>query len=187
MYYPQKINAKKTDFIIRTMIIIQAIFSIGIVILNTVLTPNIHWAGVCNAGIIYIWITVLYSINKNRNIASHIFLQTIAMSILCVYIDYKTGFKAWSINIAIPSIVIIANITMLILSIVEHRRYIGYAIYQLLVVLFSVIPIILVYENYINDKTLSIIATIISAINLLLSLILNSKDIKEVIIRKFHI
>lgn len=28
-----------------------------------------HWAALANAGIIYTWITVIYSINKNTNIA----------------------------------------------------------------------------------------------------------------------
>lgn len=187
MYYPQKINAKKTDFIIKTLILAQVIFGIGLVLLNSLLTPSVHWAGICNAGIAYVWITVLYSINKNRNIAGHVFLQTIAISLLCVYIDYKIGFQAWSINISIPSIVIISNITMLVLDIVCHRKYIRYALYQLLIVLFSIIPIVLVYENYVHDKTLSIIATSISALNLIISLALNARDIKEMIIRKFHL
>lgn len=59
--------------------------------------------------------------------------------------------------------------------------------YQLLIVIVSTIPIFLVYENLVQDKTLSIIATTISGVNLILSLSLSAKDIKEVIVRKFHI
>lgn len=136
---------------------------------------------------LYIWVTVLYSINKNINIAGHVLIQTIAISLLTVYIDYKTGFKAWSVNLSIPIIIIIANITMLILTIISRKKYIKYAVYQLLIVIVSTIPIFLVYENLVQDKTLSIIATTISGVNLILSLSLSAKDIKEVIVRKFHI
>ena len=156
------------------------------VIINTLTTPNIHWAGFCNAGIIYVWITVLYSINKNINIAGHVLIQAIAISILTIYIDYKIGFKAWSINIAIPIVIIIANITMLILTIVSHKKYIKYAIYQLVIIAISLLPILFVYENWVQEKTLSIIASGISILNFILTLALCSKDIKEVIIRKFH-
>lgn len=187
MLYPQKINAKKTDLIIKIAIIISVFVGVMLVFINRITTPKIHWAGLCNAGIIYIWITVLYSINKNINIAGHVLVQTIAISLLTVYIDYKTGFKSWSINLAIPIIIIIANITMLILTIISHRKYIKYALYQLLIVIVSTIPIFLVYEDYVQDKTLSIVATAISGVNLIISLALSAKDIKEVIVRKFHI
>ena len=76
---------------------------------------------------------------------------------------------------------------MLILTIISRKKYIKYAVYQLLIVIVSTIPIFLVYENLVQDKTLSIIATTISGVNLILSLSLSAKDIKEVIVRKFHI
>ena len=70
MLYPQKINAKNMDLIIKISIIISVFLGIFLVFLNRMTTPNIHWAGLCNAGIIYIWVTVLYSINTNNcNIA----------------------------------------------------------------------------------------------------------------------
>ena len=187
MLYPQKINAKKTDFIIRIAILVSFIVGVGLVLINRFTTPDIRWAGYCNAGIIYVWITVLYALNKNINIASHLFIQMIALSILCVYFDYRLGFEAWSINLAIPMIVIIINIAMLILSVASYNNYIRYAFFQLLIVLTSLVPIFLVYEHLVNDKTLSIVATGISGFNLLISLIFHFKDIKEEIIRKFHI
>ena len=81
----------------------------------------------------------------------------------------------------------IANITMLLLTIISHKKYIRYAIYQLIIVLFSMLPIILITERLIRNTTLSIIATSISGLNLLITLILCSKDVKEAIIRNFHI
>ena len=186
MIYPQKLNSKKSDKIIGISALISIIIGIGIVIINTLVTPKIKWAALCNCGIAYTWLTVIYSVRKNTNIAGHVLLQTIAVSILTIYIDYKTGFKGWSTDIAIPIMIIIANITMLILTIVSYKKYLKYAIYQLLIVLFSMIPIVLIAENVVHNKTLSVIACTICIINFILSLILCSKDVKEAIIRKFH-
>lgn len=186
MLYPQKINAKKTGFIIKMAILISFVVGILLVFINRFTTPEIKWAGYCNAGIIYVWVTVLYALNKNINMASHLFIQMVALSALCVYIDIRLGFEAWSINLAIPMIVIIINITMLILSIASYSNYIRYAFVQLLIVLASSVPLFLVYENMVNDKTLSIVATSISGVNLLFSLIFHSKDLKEEIVKKFH-
>ena len=187
MLYPQKINAKKTNFILKMGILISFLVGVGLVLINRFTTPDIRWAGYCNAGILYVWVTVLYALNKNINIASHLFIQMISLSLLCVYFDIRLGFQAWSINLAIPMIVIISNTAMVILSIASYNNYMRYAFFQLLIVLVSLVPIFLVYENLINDKTLSIVASGVSGLNLLMSFIFHFKDIKEEVIRKFHL
>ena len=113
-------------------------------------------------------------------------IQTLAISLLTAYIDYRIGFRGWSIEIAIPIIIIISNLTMLILTIVSYKRYIRYAIYQLIIVLFSALPAVFMTERIIHNNALSIIATIISLLNFIICLVFCSKDIKEAIVRKFH-
>ena len=186
MIYPKKIKAKKSAKLIKILLIASFAIAILLTIINKLTTPNIPWAALANSGIIYSWITVMYSIKKNINIAGHVLLQTIAIAILTFYIDYKIGWKGWSFSISIPIIIMIANITMLILTIVSHKKYIKYAIYQIIILCFSILPVMFMTENIIQDKILSIIAVGISGINLLLTLILSAKDVKEAIVRKFH-
>ncbi len=186
MIYPKKLSSKKGELILKICIICSILMAIVLFIINKALTPQIPWAALTNAGIVYIWVTVLYAINKNINIAGHVLVQTIAISILSIYIDYMLGFRGWAINIAIPILIIISNITMLVLTIVSHKKYIKYAIYQLVIVIFSMIPVVLMHENYINNKVLTIVATGISILNLILTLTLCATDVKEAVIRKFH-
>jgi hypothetical protein len=186
MIYPEKVKAKKSDKIIKILIGVSIGIAFILVLINKLTTPNIPWAALANSGILYIWITVMYSIKKNVNIAGHVLLQTIAISLLTVYFDYKLGFKEWSINISIPIIIIIANITMLVLTIVSYKKYIKYAIYQLIIVLLSMLPVVFMTENMLYYKTLSAVASGISVLNFVLCLVLCAKDVKEVIIRKFH-
>lgn len=186
MIYPEKIKAKKSGKIIKILMSISLLIAIVLVTINKLTTPHIPWAALANAGIVYIWIVVMYSIKKNINIAGHVLLQLTALSVLTVYMDYLLGNKGWSINMAIPIIIMIANVTMLVLTIVTYKKYMKYAIYQLVIVLFSMVPVILVTEHIVQDKTLSMIATGISVLNLLLCLSLSAKDLKETVIRKFH-
>lgn len=187
MIYPQKINAKKSDRIIKILAVLSIVIALILILINKITTPNIPWAALANAGIIYAWITVVYSINKNINIAGHVLVQTIAISLLTVFVDYKLGFKGWSLDLAIPIMIIIANVTMLVLTIISYKKYIKYAIYQLIIVLFSMLPILFITEKWTHNSILGIIATGISVINLIITISLSAKDVKEVIIRKFHI
>lgn len=187
MIYPEKIKAKKSDKITKILLSTSIGLAFILVVINKLTTPNLPWAALVNAGILYGWIVVMYSIKKNINIAGHVLLQTIALSMLTIYIDYQLGMKGWSINIAIPIMIMIANVTMLVLTIVSYKKYIKYAIYQLMIVFFSMLPVIFVTEHIVQDKTLSVIASGISVLNFVLCLALCAKDVKEEIIRKFHI
>ena len=187
MLYPQKLNRKKSDFIIKIMIGVSVGIAILLILINHLTTPKVHWAGLANAGIIYTWITVIYAINKNTNIAAHVLLQAIAISVLTMYIDYKTGLKGWAINLAIPIIIIIANVTMLVLTIVSYKKYIRYSIYQLIICMLSLIPIFLVHENVIKNVIMSYVASGVSILNFVLTICLCARDVKEEIVRKFHI
>lgn len=187
MIYPKKISAKKSEFILKLLFIISVALAVLLVVINKLTTPQMHWAAICNAGILYTWITVIYSINKNINIAGHVMIQTIAISLLSLYIDYALGNKGWALNISIPIIIIIANTTMLILTIISNRRYIKYAIYQLIILLFSTLPILFIYEKIVQDKTLSYIAIVISLANFVITMLLSANDVKDEIVRKFHL
>ena len=114
-------------------------------------------------------------------------LQMLCVSILIILIDMIIGYKGWSLIIGIPIIAIIANLTMLILTIVSHKKYIRYAIYQLIILLISVIPVILITEEIVKNPVLGEIATGISILNLIITMALCAKDVKEAIIRKFHL
>jgi len=186
MIYPQKINSKKSDKIIYGLIIVSITIAVILFIINKLTTPQIHWSALANCGIIYIWITVIYSIKKGTNIAGHVLIQTILASIVLLYIDKTIGFNGWSVYIGIPIALIVANITMLILTAISYEKYIKYAIYQLMIVLISLMPIILIMKKIIELKFLIRTAIDISVFSLIISLVLCYKDIKEAIIRKIH-
>ena len=187
MIYPEKIKAKKSEKIIKIWMSVSVGVAIILVIINKLLTPTIPWAALANAGILYVWVVVIYAIKKNINIAGHVLLQLIALSILAIYIDYILGRKGWSVNLAIPIMIMIANLTMLVLTIVSYKKYMKYAMCQLVIVFFSMLPVLFMKEQIIKNKILSMIATGISILNFVLCLGLAAKEVKEAILRKFHI
>jgi len=186
MIYPQKLSSKKGEIVLKVLLGVSIAIGLILIIINKFTTPDLHWAALANCGIIYTWITVMYSIKRGTNVAGHVLIQTIAISAVMLYIDDRIGFIGWSINIAIPIILIIANATMLILTIVTRKNYIKYAIYQVMIVLISLISIWFIIDKVVSLKILSNIASMVSILNSLISLILCFKDVKEALVRKFH-
>lgn len=186
MLYPKKLSSKKSNLLIKILLGVSLIIAIVLTIINKLTTPEVHWAALANSGIIYAWITVIYSIHKRTNIAGYVMIQAIAISLLTTYIDYNLGFKGWSLEISIPIIIIIANVTMLVLTIVSHKKYVRYAIYQLVICIYSMIPIYFIQKELIDNYVLSYGAIGISIMNFILTILLSARDVKEAVIRKFH-
>lgn len=115
-------------------------------------------------------------------------IQMIIISLLTLAIDIVIGYSGWSVKIAIPIIIIVANFTMLVLTIVSRKKYLKYALYEIIIFIFSMLPLILTLIKIIpNNSILSIIAVSVSLIVSILILILCGNDINQEIQRRFHI
>ena len=106
MIYPKKISSKKVDTFINIFRICILLISILLLIINKLTTPRIYWSHLCILGFIYIYLTVRYSIASTRNIAGYVTIQTILLALLIYFIDYRLGYRGWSINIAFPILII---------------------------------------------------------------------------------
>lgn len=179
-------NIKKSNFVMNLLLIISFIIITTCVIVNMLTTPNIHWSFICIIGIIYTWITTIYSIKKNKNIAFHVLLQSICVFLVTLFIDISIGYKSWSLNFALPIILMASNVTMITLLIVTRKKYFKYMIYQIVLSLFSTLPFILLKLNITENIIFTCISSGISLVSLILTIILCSKEFKAEIERRFH-
>ena len=109
MLYPKLSNVKRNNIIFIASIAISVIIINILLIINVLVDKTNHWSMLCIAGIIYAYGTVIYTKKRNVNIASNVFAQCLLVSLLILAIDYFLGYRGWSINIAIPIVVIVAN------------------------------------------------------------------------------
>lgn len=186
--YPNVRNTKKSYLIIKIMLVISVIIALVCIIVNLCTSTKYLWSLIVIAGIVYSWVTVIYAVQRNINIASNVMIQSIAVSVLVLCIDFILGYTGWAINLAIPIIICIANITTLVLTIVSINRYYKYAIYQLIIFLLSLIPMVI----YISSKGIivkpifTIISSSIALLAFIMSLALCGKSTVEELERRLH-
>ena len=145
MLYPKLSNIKRNNIILIASIAISIIVINILLIINVLVDKTNHWSMLCIAGIVYVYGTVIYTKKRNINIASNVFVQCLLVSLLILAIDYFIGYSGWSINIAIPIVIMVANSTLMVLTIVSRKRYMRYALYHMLTFLFSMIQLILLF------------------------------------------
>lgn len=172
MLYPKLNHIKRNNIILIISIAISIILIDVLLLINVLVDKTNHWSLLCVAGILYVYGTIIYTKKRNINIASNVFVQCLLVSLLIIAIDYFIGFSGWSLNVSIPIVVIVANSTLMILTIVSRKRYMKYAMYHVLTFLFSMIPLILMFMGIIQNKVLTIVSSSIAAFSLLLTIIL---------------
>lgn len=187
MLYPKLSNVKRNNIIFIASIAISVIIINILLIINVLVDKTNHWSMLCIAGIIYAYGTVIYTKKRNVNIASNVFAQCLLVSLLILAIDYFLGYRGWSINIAIPIVVIVANSTLMILTIISRKRYIRYAVYHMLTFLFSMIPLILLLSGILENKVLTIVSSGVAGLSLLLTIILCGKAMWEETKKRLHV
>ena len=179
MLYPKLSNIKRNNIILIASIAISIIVINILLIINVLVDKTNHWSMLCIAGIIYVYGTVIYTKKRNINIASNVFVQCLLVSLLILAIDYFIGYSGWSINM-------VANSTLMVLTIVSRKRYMRYAMYHMLTFLFSMIQLILLFCGVLENKVLTIVASGIAGLSLLLTVILCGKAMWEETKKRLH-
>lgn len=186
MLYPKISNVKRNNKIITGLMIGSIVLAIALVSINYYTEQKMHWSWLAIIGIIYCWITTIYSIKRNVNIASHVMLQMLCISIGLVLIDYIIGYKGWSMKIGMPIIIIVANVTMCILTIVSRKRYANYSFYQIMILFVTIVMLLLIPLGVTKLNTLYIIASMISIISMIISFLLCRKELINEFRKTFH-
>ncbi len=185
--YPEISNIKKSNLLIKMLLLGSIILGIILLILNMFFGQKYHWAYLSIAGIIYTWITVLTAIKKDVNIATHVMLQVIAAFIITVIIDLCIGYKGWSIKLAFPIITLVANTIILLLSLITKKKYLKYIIYQSMIFFVSAFIAITTILNGNYKNALVITSSFTSIIALIITILICRSNLDEQMGRRFHL
>lgn len=187
MLYPSISNVNKSNKIIKGMLFFSVVISMILLVINYVTTKEFHWALLAILGIMYLWITTIYSIKKNVNIAFHVMLQMLCTSVLLIGIDIILGYRGWSITMGVPIIIIVANLSMVILAIVSHKKYAKYAIYQIIIFIVTLIMLGLIPLKVAKLNVIYLVAFGIAIVTLIVSFCLSGKELISEIRKRFHL
>ena len=114
-------------------------------------------------------------------------IETVGLQALLFMIDWVLGYQGWSVNYAIPSTILFADIAVVFLILVNQLNWQSYFMYQIAITIFSFIPIILWAFGLVTNPVMAIITVILSVLILTLTILLGDRRFKNELIRRFHL
>ena len=112
----------------------------------------------------------------------------VAAGILLLYvIDHVLGNSGWSIDYAFPAALLAVDVTVLFLVILNRRNWQSYLSFQIAMILFSLIPVILNLVGYAHMPLLADLALAVAVFLFLGTVIIGGKRATTELKRRFHI
>ncbi|MCI8484864.1 MAG: zinc ribbon domain-containing protein [Lachnospiraceae bacterium] len=186
--YPDvKAVSRKLNFIVRLYSFLAIVTEAALIIVNYLFFHGIWWSAITGISILYFYITLKYSLQKNKGYQTVILVQIIGAVLLVIAADNIVGYQGWSVNYVLPGAVLLLNVTIIILMIINASNWQSYILMQLLTAVVSLGCIILWRFGIITRPVLSFAALAVSMCMLLGTLIFGDRKAKAELQRRFHV
>ena len=152
--YPEYVSLRRKVLpLTKKLLLFISMSSIIILgIINIADSSGTYWSLIPIGSIIYFWFLVRVGVFSRRNIAFRIGLLTILLILLLIYIDYSTVMSnnGWSVDFTMPLLLFSCNLAISFIIWIRRLNYRDYFFYLLIIIIFSIIPIVLVFVNVVD-------------------------------------
>lgn len=178
---------KKIKLVIKIFIFISVVVECILILINYLTYKGVKWSLICGAALVYLCFTVCYSFQKNTGHKSKMFAQMVGAIILVILIDCALGYTGWSLNYVTPIAIMLFDVTILVAMIINSNNWQSYILLQVAMLIVSVFFSILTAVGVISWPLLTIIATIVSAIILIATVVFGDKAAITELSRRFRV
>lgn len=187
MYPNVKSAVRKLNFLVKLYTFLAIVVEAGLIIINYMTFSGLWWSAIAGIGILYFYITLRYSIQKNNGYMSVILTQIIAAVLLTIVLDFIVGYRGWSVNFVVPSAILLIDVTILVLMLVNTVNWQSYILFQIMTVVLSIVMLILWKVGIIRYPVVTIVAAAVSAVMFIGTLIFGDRRAKNELKRRFHV
>ena len=196
--YPKKKIKEKMSLVTKILLFVSLVAVIASIVVNIYTFNNEHplyWCVLVVVGVPYIWLSVRYVILSRGNIPTKIFSQSLSTMVLVVLVELCVCLVTrvnretmWSLNYALPSLLMATSIGMFVLATVKKEFYCDSIMYLFILSLLEGVYFLFYQLGlcfYIKWMALATIGT--GVITLIAMFVFHFKDTTEEFKKRFHL
>lgn len=137
-------------------------------------------------GVVTMWLVVVMAVRKRHNVAKGTVYLVVIAGLLCVYWDYLTGWRAWSLTYAVPivcagsAVALMITVRLLQIEVGEH------IVYTSLMLLLGLAPIAFLAFGWVTNAVPSSICGALGCTLVLLQLT-RAPDLRHELAKRLHL
>ena len=187
MYPDARLKTQKMKFATRLYLFCALVLEFLLVVIDFNSESQIHWSILVGLGLLYVYMVLRYAVlGKSGYRAKTIVLVLLAILFL-VAVDFITGYRGWSVDYVASGGILLVDAAIIGLMIWNRRNWQSYLMWQISMVLFSIIPAVLYLVGLERSFTMAFLPLIVSVFLFLGTMILGGRRASQELYRRFHI
>lgn len=158
-----------------------------LIYLNVLSDSEMFWSAIPGLAMLYGYLVLRYAILGKSGYKGKIIVLTLIAILMVVAIDFVVGYRGWSVNYALPSAILLVDAGILILMCINRRNWQSYMMWQIFMILCSVVPLVLYAVGIVTAPLLALLAFAFSAALFLGTLIIGDRRARTELRRRFHV
>ncbi len=186
MYPTVRLVTRKLMLISNIYLFSAIVVEVLLIAANVLLESQTWWSLITGLVLVYGYLLLRYAILGKSGYRSKIFILTMIAVLMLIAIDLLVGYRGWAVTYVLPSCIIATDVGILFLMFANRRNWQSYMMWQIVMILISVVSLILSIKGVANQLLLGIAANAASVFLFLGTLIIGDRKARTELKRRFH-
>ena len=187
MYPNVRTMTRRLALLSRIYLFVAILVEALLIYLNVLSHSEMFWSAIPGLAMLYGYLVLRYAILGKSGYKGKIIVLTLIAILMVVAIDFVVGYRGWSVNYALPSAILLVDAGILILMCINRRNWQSYMMWQIFMILCSVVPLVLYAVGIVTAPLLALLAFAFSAALFLGTLIIGDRRARTELRRRFHV
>ena len=187
MYPNVRTMTRRLALLSRIYLFVAILVEALLIYLNVLSDSEMFWSAIPGLAMLYGYLVLRYAILGKSGYKGKIIVLTLIAILMVVAIDFVVGYRGWSVNYALPSAILLVDAGILVLMCINRRNWQSYMMWQIFMILCSVVPLVLYAVGIVTAPILSLLAFAFSTALFLGTLIIGDRRARTELRRRFHV
>lgn len=187
MYPNVRTMTRRLALLSRIYLFVAILVEALLIYLNVLSDSEMFWSAIPGLAMLYGYLVLRYAILGKSGYKGKIIVLTLIAILMVVAIDFVVGYRGWSVNYALPSAILLVDAGILILMCINRRNWQSYMMWQIFMILCSVVPLVLYAVGIVTAPLLALLAFAFSTALFLGTLIIGDRRARMELRRRFHV
>lgn len=187
MYPNVRMITRRLALLSRIYLFVVILVEALLIYLNVLSDSEMFWSAIPGLAMLYGYLVLRYAILGKSGYKGKIIVLTLIAILMVVAIDFVVGYRGWSVNYALPSAILLVDAGILILMCINRRNWQSYMMWQIFMILCSVVPLVLYAVGIVTAPLLALLAFAFSTALFLGTLIIGDRRARTELRRRFHV
>ena len=187
MYPNVRTMTRRLALLSRIYLCVAILVEALLIYLNVLSDSEMFWSAIPGLAMLYGYLVLRYAILGKSGYKGKIIVLTLIAILMVVAIDFVVGYRGWSVNYALPSAILLVDAGILVLMCINRRNWQSYMMWQIFMILCSVVPLVLYAVGIVTAPILALLAFAFSTALFLGTLIIGDRRARTELRRRFHV